>query len=559
MANGAHDKGVELISSAHPNLPTLVKGDPTRLRQVLSNLVSNAIKFTEKGHVVLYTLPIDDGIMFGVVDTGIGMNEEQQQAVLKPFTQADSSHTRKYGGTGLGLTISGRLVAAMGGELRLASAPKFGSDFSFVLPLQAVNEKLLNEHNSMLLPQQHILVVDDNETNQEVVKHLLESWGLANIGLASDGIDALQQLRQAANTEQAYDMAILDMQMPGMTGLELARAIRGEPALREIHLTMLSSLDRHEPAPELNAWLTKPMRQSELYNSLLIMLGEDSAVQQYRSPSESGEAWWFGGVQLLLVEDNLINQEVAKEILEDVGFAVAICNNGKEAVQAVQDKTYDLVLMDIQMPVMDGIEATKQIRAMGGHFTKLPIIAMTAHALTGDSDKSLAAGMNDHITKPIDPKVLFPTLSQWVNSEQQPGPSANKISEDSNEEIITDLPGIDVQEGLQRMRGKWSSYKRILLGFRSKQANACAAIEEEINSGQWLEATHLAHTLKGISGNISANALYEAAAAMEQTCKAANENEARALLDYLSEKLDEVINGLAVLEQQQPSSQVSHW
>jgi len=551
LAGAAQSKGVELICKLAPNLPHQVMGDPTRLKQVITNLTGNAIKFTAQGEVLLYLgeAKCGESLEFGVIDTGIGMTDEQQQAVFEAFSQADNSTTRKYGGTGLGLAISTRLVEKMGGEMKVESAPGHGSKFSFCLPLERLDDDLGTKHVSESLPTQRILVVDDNETNREVLTNLLESWDIKNIGKAASGADALHQLRAAVDMGQPYDMALLDLHMPEMDGVELALAIRADTGLSSVQLMMLSSMNRSEPVAELDAWLTKPLRQSALYNSLLLLLGEEPPEQLQIIDHAQLESWWFGGERLLLAEDNAINQQVVEEILADVGLHLDIVENGMEALRAVQETDYAAVLMDIQMPIMDGIEASKQIRALGGAYTKLPIIAMTANALSGDREKSLAAGMNGHVTKPINPEEVFQTLSQWIKPGEKPDSEDNNLTNMPDIETLSELPGINLTAGLERMRGNWPAYKRILKGFCEKQSSVADAIEKHVRQGELAEAARLAHALKGSSGNLGAEALFQQAAAMENACRANSRDEAASEMNDLRACLQEVITGLMALEQ----------
>ena len=545
---GAQEKGVELLYSIVPNLPRTLKGDPTRLRQVLINLINNAIKFTEQGDIVVYATRLGNGrIRFGVRDTGIGMTDEQQQRLFKAFSQVDSSHTRKYGGTGLGLAISQKLIMAMGGKIRVASAPGLGSDFSFDLSLEVVADSKPAQHIPEGLTSQRVLVVDDNETLRTLVKRMLRQ--VAHTGVAMNGSEALEQLRAAAAAGEPYDIAILDLMMPGMDGLELARAIRSDSALQGMKLMMFTGIEPLDVVPEVDAWMTKPLRQSELFNTLLQMLGEQTEKVGDTQLHEENREWWFGGSKLLLVEDNHINQEVARELLGTAGFDIDIRDNGAEALQAVQANDYDVVLMDIQMPVMDGLAATEQIRALGGRHTRLPIIAMTAHALGGDGEKSLAAGMNGHLTKPIDPAELFRELAQWLEPGQGfPAAKAETLALPTAS--LPELPGIDVADGLQRLNGNGAAYKRILRGFRDKQADSAEKMKQLIDQGEWDEAARLAHTLKGSGGNLGAKQLYKTAAVMEQACRAGDADAAEAGFGLLHASLAQVIDGLAVLAAQ---------
>ena len=546
LASAAQDKGLELICKLEPTLPKMVKGDPTRIRQVLTNLLSNAIKFTEQGEVVVYAKQEDGRIRLGVVDTGIGLTPEQQQSVFTAFSQADSTTTRKYGGTGLGLAISTRLVAAMDGELGVKSTSGVGSEFSFALPLQVVDVNQYRQQASESLPKQRILIVDDNQTNREVLDNILQNWQIANVSQVESGADALVQLRAAVTAGQAYDIALLDMHMPEMDGLQLARAIRSDTSLRGMNLIMLSSLDRAESTPELDIWLTKPIRQSDLYNSLLQLIGEKGGGLIKNDVQLATDALWFGGRRLLLVEDNAINQEVAREILSDRGFIIDICDNGLQALQAVQENHYDAVLMDIQMPVMDGFEATRQIRALGGAFNTLPIIAMTANALSGDEEKSLAAGMNVHVTKPINPQAVFATLAQWIESSQLPKGKSMKRTE-IDLAGIPELPGIDMLDAMQRLNGDWELYKTVFRSFHQRHARTATTIEAHIRQGELESAACLAHNLKGTSGNLAATGLFCQAGKLESACLEGDSDHALSMLEGLQRHLDGVMSGIELL------------
>ena len=549
LATSAQQKGVELICSVDAGLPALIKGDPTRLRQILTNLTNNSIKFTEAGEVVIRAAKMGERLEFSVSDTGIGMTAEQQEAIFKPFTQADSATTRKYGGTGLGLAICRLLVKEMGGELSVASEVGRGSEFHFDIPLKTLSGCQHNNRISKVISEKRILVVDDNATNREVVKDILKNWNVAHIGLAESGADALQLMQAAVEDSNPYDLAVLDMHMPEMDGLELAKIIRDDHRLKEMRLVMLSSIDCKDAAKILDAWLTKPARQSELHNCFMRLFGE--AQDEFKNPIVEDNGWWFGGKQLLLVEDNEVNQDIAREILIDVGFDVDVRENGELALQAVQEKDYDVVMMDIQMPIMDGLEATKQIRSLGGGYAELPIIAMTAHALSGDSDKSLAAGMNGHVTKPVDPDMVFKELSNWVaSSDKDKADIKSNKEQGASIDSVTELPGINLEEGLNRMRGNWPAYKRILIAFSQKQYDSAAVIEQFAKHDIFDEAARQAHTLKGSAGNLGADALFQQATVVENACRDANKEDAMAAIVILKTELQTVLDGLEVLKQE---------
>ena len=549
LAGAAQNKHLELICKIDPNLPNLVKGDPIRLRQVLTNLIGNAIKFTSQGEVMVCLAKgtSEGDLEFSVSDTGIGMTAEQLQGVFTAFIQADNTTTRKYGGTGLGLAISNLLVKKMHGELRAESRLGQGSKFSFCLPLQRLGDGLHRKQVPESLTNQRILVVDDNEASREVLTSSLKNWQVKGIGEAATGADALHQLRAAVSAGQPYDMALLDMHMPDVDGIELAQTIRADAELSNMRLLMLSSIDHADTPSELGAWLAKPVSQSELFNSLLQLLGDIPEEQSQVSRHTQDETWWFGGQKLLLAEDNHVNQEVARQVLGEVGFEIDICENGAETITAVQKRDYAAVLMDIQMPIMDGLEATRKIRALGGAYAELPIIAMTAHALSGDKEKSIDAGMNDHVTKPIQPSTLYQVLANWIQSEAEPQTPQKPVEAENNVELPM-LPGIDVADGLQRMCGSWEAYKIILLGFRDTHADAAESLGQSINQADWEEAKRLAHTIKGSGGNISAKRLYEVAADVEQSCCEEDATAANAKLSTLKYCLNEVVSGLVNLE-----------
>ena len=547
LAKGAQENNVDLLISVDPNLPRTIKADPTRLRQVLTNLINNAIKFTEQGDIVLYATRLEHNLIrFGVRDTGIGMTNEQQQQLFKAFSQVDSSHTRKYGGTGLGLAISQKLIMAMGSKIRVASAKELGSDFSFDLSVEIVADSKPAQKTSRQLSKQRILVIDDNETLVTLMARILKQWQVSHTGTAMNASEALAKLHAATTAGEPYDIAILDFMMPGMDGLTLARTIRADDTLHDMKLIMLTGIEQTTAAAEVDAWLTKPIRQAELHNTLLQVLGEHCEEKPDNKDVVDDREWWFGGSKLLLVEDNPINQEVAQEILAAAGFEIDICNNGAKALVAVQNNQYDCVLMDIQMPVMDGLQATQAIRQLGERFSELPIIAMTAHALAEDTDKSFVAGMNGHITKPIEPDILLRELSRWLKPSEKP--EAKHLTAVMPDVVPDTLPGIDTEDGMTRLNGNWRVYKRILLSFRNKQSGAADSLEKYIIESDWDNAIRLAHSLKGSSGNLGAKQLYKASAEMEQACHNADIEVNSALFKTLRSSLTEVIDGLAVLE-----------
>lgn len=545
LAKNAQEKNLELVCSLSPNLPRMVMGDPTRLRQILINLLGNAIKFTEVGDVVLYVAPQDDDrIMFGVRDTGIGISEELQHRLFQAFSQMDSSHTRKYGGTGLGLAISQQLVRAMGGEIRVASARGFGSDFSFDIPLQLPDSAQPASRNiPNLLSNKRVLIVGNYQVSRQVIRQTLQSWNMHQLTETTSD-EALHELEFAHDNNDAYDLLLLDLQIEDQYAHELAKTIRARFDKNALKLVVISGGERMTLASQADACLSKPMRRSELFNTLQDLFGVNNAEFQPRILDNDNCEWDFAGKRILVVDDNIINQDVAREILEDAGFVVDIRDNGVSAIQAVQEASYDAVLMDVQMPIMDGMQATRKIRALKGKYIALPIFAMTANALNEDVIKSLEAGMNGHLSKPFKPAAVFRILAEFlkckVKAATTPATPAQEIPPDN-------LPGLDLREGLERVRGNFVLYRRILGNFLQQHGHSSERLETLIMQRQWSEACALAHSLKGTGGNLGALTLYSAAAATEQACKSQDTVLAITTLAPLQNALAEVLNSIAGL------------
>ncbi len=548
LAKPAHQKSLELICSIAPEVPCVIKGDPTRLRQILTNLANNAIKFTEAGQVALYASYTDERIYFGVVDTGIGLSEKQQKRVFEAFTQADSTHTRKYGGTGLGLAISHALVKAMGGSLELTSAPEIGSDFHFDLPAVEPDEETCRLIPPESLSRKRILLADDQVSTRNVIERMLKTWDVEEVDQANTGSDAVAQASAAAANNKPYDIVLLDVTMPGLAGSELVQAICSETGSHKLHIVELRTLDQsEEPVPGVDAWINKPISQSDLFGTLLNLYGESIATHG-SDHAKAVQDWWFGGSKLLLVEDNPVNQDVATEILSSAGFNIDIRKNGAEAVAAVQEGSYDAVLMDIQMPVMDGLTAARKIRELGGDYADLPILAMTAHALAGDHEKSLEAGMNGHITKPINPHAMFSEIAEWVAQSEKPQ-QTDQGHEQPAIEPLPELPGIDTADALERIGGNQSAYRRILGNYRDRNLDVVERITANIRNEALTEAAHTAHSLKGSSGNIGARQVHQYAASVEQHCRDEQPAQALEALGNLHTSLQQVIDGLAQLDE----------
>jgi CheY-like chemotaxis protein len=434
LAERAQRKNIELLSAIPPDVPVALRGDPGRLRQVLVNLIGNAIKFTERGEVVVRVFKEEETethsiVRFNVVDTGIGIPPDVQQRLFQAFTQADTSTTRRYGGTGLGLAISKQIVAMMDGEIGVHSVPGQGATFWFTAKFarQSGPPKAAAAYNRDLFDLR-VLVVDDNATNRQILRHQIVAWKMQK-GSAASGHEALKILRASAAEGKPYDVALLDMQMPEMDGLTLARAIKAEPAIARTRLIILTSLGHVMSTAELkangiDAYLIKPVKQSRLFDCLVDVVGQTMAENVFAkaaSPAAAPATAPDGArARILLAEDNAVNQKVALAQLKKLGYVADAVANGLEVVQALDEVPYDVIIMDCQMPEMDGYEATQCIRrredeaARAGRVrSRVHIIAMTANAMQGDREKCLAAGMDDYVSKPVREAELRAALGRW--------------------------------------------------------------------------------------------------------------------------------------------------
>jgi CheY-like chemotaxis protein/HPt (histidine-containing phosphotransfer) domain-containing protein len=529
---------LEVLFATAQGVPRFLLGDPLRLGQVLVNLANNAVKFTESGEIVVSTEQLKRNedevtLKFSVRDTGIGLTQDQIDKLFEAFSQADTSTTRKYGGTGLGLTISKKLVDMMGGEIWVESEPGQGSTFSFTAHFGLGKEKARKRFRpSPGLRGMKVLVVDDNATSRQILQDMLESFSF-EVTLAVSGEEGLAEL-EAAPEDYPFEVVIMDWKMPGIDGIEASRRIKKHPRLSKIPTIIVVTAYGREKVMQkaeragLEGFLHKPVSPSMLFDTIMQALGEDVPKRPRATEEVERLAKGLEGIQgarVLLVEDNEINQQVAKEILEGAGLNVALANNGQEALEAVKESEYDAVLMDVQMPVMDGYKATRAIRK-DKRFKGLPIIAMTAHAMAGDREKSLKAGMNDHVSKPIDPEELYRTLEKWI------GRSPGEVSGvEGREEEVTqtapaedtakfpELDGINVDAGLKRLLGNKKTYRRILLKFHEDFQDAADTIKGLVSEEKYDEAGILAHSLKGAGGNIGAEKLHGAAEALEMWFK----------------------------------------
>jgi len=526
----ATDKGLELLAHVAPGIPQSLVGDPLRLGQILTNLVNNSVKFTERGEVCVDVALLQHTgekcqLKFSVRDTGIGMTKEQSGRLFQPFTQADMSTTRKYGGTGLGLTVSRRLVELMGGQIWLDSEPGVGTTFSFTAWLGIGREKGAGRVVPDKLTTLRALIVDDNAAAREIIDDLLKGVVAQRDAVAS-APEAIAAVRQA-DTTAPYDVVFMDWRMPGMDGLQAARALKADASLTHPPaIVMVTAFGRDEVREEaekldLDGFLVKPVTRSMLVDTLVGAFAEPGD-QSAAVASAAAEGVSLAGLRLLLAEDNDINQQIAVELLEGVGAKVDVVNNGREAVDKLvggpTPPPYDAVLMDLQMPVMDGHQATAKIRS-DPRFAALPIYAMTAHATLEERDLCFANGMTGHIAKPIDPALLFDTLGKVARAVPQDATYGTSAPAAAGVSAPTDLPpidGLDHADGLRRVGGNNKLYAKLLRQFSGQQAGAVEQIRAALATNDTESATRVAHTLKGVAGSLGAGPVQAAAAYVEQ-------------------------------------------
>jgi CheY-like chemotaxis protein/HPt (histidine-containing phosphotransfer) domain-containing protein len=520
---------------------------------VLVNLVSNAVKFTGSGEVVLSAELVPDRagvVRFAVHDTGIGIAAADQVRMFEPFSQADSSTTRRFGGTGLGLAIVRQLVDLMGGALGLESEVDHGSTFWFEIPLVRQDAPQVEQRPVVpALASLRAIVVDDNATNRLILRQQLLSWGLRP-DEAEDAPNALARIRAAAARGESYDLAILDLNMPDMDGLELARAIKADPATAHAGLFLLSSSGRVPKEVALEAGLSgsmaKPVRQSELFNCLIEGLHMDLAPKPRDVAPVAGVVAGSGDRgRVLLVEDNKMNQLVATRVLARLGFACDVANNGQEALDAIGARDYDAVLMDCQMPVMDGYEATRQLRAqeLGGS-PRLPVIAMTAAAMQGDREACINAGMDDYITKPIRPETVAEALERWIVSTAPAVEAEVDAERTQGADVVIDPERFALLRDLDG--GDGELLPAIVSEYLDDGARLIASLRDGLAEGDPQAVERAAHTLKGSSANIGAVRVAEVCAQLEALGRVRALDTAPALVDDAETALTLVRAALAV-------------
>ncbi|MEO6974634.1 MAG: response regulator [Gallionella sp.] len=540
VGNRAHEKKIEFLLQTTPDVPQLLIGDPLRLSQVLINLAGNAVKFTQHGEVIVRVARARETneevvLRFSVIDTGIGMTQQEIDKLFHPFTQADSSTTRKFGGTGLGLTISKRLVEMMGGRIWVESNPGYGSRFIFVArfkkPSKQKGSRLIEIND---LHGLRVLAVDQSENSQNILQGYLESFGL-NVAVAGKIQDALNQVRRANEERKPFGLVVINCKLPEMDGIELARQLHEITFLSfRPKVLMITSSDQDELMQKIDSQtvdgiLAKPFQQSKLLDAVrkvsgrsVLSSGRFKIISEQLNPELLSH---IRGARLLLVEDNEINRQVAQEMLEGFGLDVTTAENGEEAIALLVAEEFDGVLMDMQMPVMDGVTATRLIRKIP-RFSKLPIIALTANVMVSEQNEFAGAGITDYIGKPIDPDRLVTTLAKWVRPTGGPAskaisaPAEQKVqevqeAEKAEPETLPDLPGVKVAETVRRMGGSVALYCKLLDKFRETERNIVTTIRETLAAKDLSTAERQAHTLRGTAGTLGAKNLQELAASLE--------------------------------------------
>jgi polar amino acid transport system substrate-binding protein len=556
----SQEKNLELLLEIAPNVPSFLIGDPLRLGQVLINLAGNAVKFTESGEVIIRAeLEQDEGdqvtLRFTVQDTGIGMSKKQIDNLFRPFTQADPSITRKYGGTGLGLTISKRLIEMMGGVVWVESSPRTGSRFIFTASFNKANQQMsYGESELKSFRDLRVLAVDDNESSLHVLKNYLGIF-TPDVVVAVNGLEALYETRMANDEGKPFGLIILDWKMPYMSGIQLARKLRGmvELSIRPKILLITGygqkELTHQEDDQLVDGILEKPFLQSKLFDAVARISGWDNLAggKSRLSGAQFNPALVskIRGARILLVEDDEINQQVAQEMLESYGIKVTVAENGEEAIAILKQAQFDGVLMDMQMPVMDGVSATRKIRSIHLH-AKLPIIALTANVMVSEQNEILAAGMNDYISKPIDPDRLVAALAKWVHPTRitditSPHPAVLKSVPDSAAETLPILPEVNVAASVRRIGGNVALYYSLLEKFRVNELHVVSKIREALASNDAKTAERLAHTLRGIAGTLGAEFLQQQAELVENDIKNGAFSNNESVLDIIDQEITNLI------------------
>jgi PAS domain S-box-containing protein len=530
ISEKAHHKNLEFLIAVEQDLPPNLIGDSLRLGQILINLVNNALRFTERGEILVSVAMVEKSldkanIKFTVRDSGIGMTAEQSARLFQAFSQADSSTTRKYGGTGLGLSISRRLVEMMDGNIWVESKYGAGSTFHFNAWFGIGSGEIKRR---LLIPDIagiRVLVVDDNSQACEILSDSLKAFGL-RAESALSGEDAILRI-VTADSNDPYQLVMMDWRMPEMDGLETSRIIKRDSRIKHLpKIIMVTAFGREDirtqaEEMEIDGYILKPVTPSTLYDMLMELFGDlGLETSLSRMDKVAPQLHDVTGLRILLVEDNEINRQVATELLESAGALVQIANHGREAVNILMSgeklPPFDAVLMDLQMPEMDGITATKLLRTRS-YLRELPIIAMTAHAMVAERQRCLEAGMNDHVSKPIEPDVLFATLIRWAKPEHsQIGATGVNAATPSHELVFPEIDGVDFVNGLKRVAGNRRLYSDLLTQFAAKRQEVHSQISSAVETGDRILTERIVHTVKGVAGNLGLNQVFYCAERLEQ-------------------------------------------
>lgn len=562
IGDKAAGKNIEVVTRIDPALPMLIRGDRMRLGQILLNFANNAVKFTDRGCVTLRARhreisdPQRIGIRFEVSDTGIGLTEEQCGRIFQAFEQADASTTRSYGGTGLGLAISRQLAELMGGKIGVNSIPGQGSTFWFEASFATARESSAALPASRSIDRNlEILVVDDLAEAREAICDMLQALQVRT-NAAESGSAALAAIVSAENAGSPFDLVFLDWKMPGLDGIETARRIQGLRLAHPPVVVLITAYGRNQPEVDLQECgialaLDKPMTPSSLHDALVeVLTGRRTKPV---GSSKSPDLGRLKGRHILLAEDNPINQEVALDVLRDAGLVVDLAADGIQAVDLVRNHAYDLVLMDVQMPRMDGIAATKEIRRLPGGEV-LPILAMTANAFAEDRRACLDAGMVDHVSKPVNPDDLLMAIQRWLPEQpvtpigDSTFPNPTPLAEDIEQRLregLAAIDGLDASAGLHLLRNKLPTYCRLLGLFAKNHAGDASDLRELVTRDQLKEAEHVAHALKSAAGSLGATEIHDLAVAIEATLRRSAINELESPLATLEAKLPLLIRALS--------------
>ena len=562
ISQKAQSKGLEFSVYVDKDVPFYLKGDPLRVGQIITNYCSNSVKFTEEGEIVIHVEVAEKisedklKLQFSVKDTGIGLTKEQASKMFKEFSQADSTTTRKYGGTGLGLAISKRLAELMGGSTWVESKYGEGSTFYFtgIYGVRESQKRIEFQPTKDLLGLK-VLCCDDNDTARTIIRDAMETFGF-NPNTVNSAKEALSELEK-----NKYDLLLVDWLMPEIDGIELIELIRQERKYPHLKIIMITAFGKEDIARkagklDVDGFISKPFTYSGLFNLIMSSFGKEGQVKRNgisKGDKHKKTIEKLKGAKILLTEDNEINQQVATELLENAGFIVDVANNGKESIKALLNSEspdyYDIVLMDLQMPVMDGFSATKEIRTHS-KFNKLPVIAMTADAMSGTKEKCLEAGMNDFVTKPIDPDEVFGALVKWINpntikidntlTEKNPG-----IENSETENIsIPEINGIDIELGLSRVGGNKKLYFNLLKKFHNNNMDFKQQLISSLRNNDAELSERIVHTLKGVAGNLGMVELYDSAKILEENIKKDLNAVTPPQIDQVEEKLSKILNQL---------------